>query len=107
MPSHQRWQVPGAVPWLRFNLKYVTFVCLVKLFLCLGCRSTSSSSTTLREELYQNPHRVPVRVGSFGPRSPGRCSDGTCGFVELRAARPPSRTPSATNLKLLQRVRAT
>ena len=23
MPSHQRWQVPGAVPWLRFNPKFL------------------------------------------------------------------------------------
>ena len=55
MPSHQRWQVPGAVPWLRFNLKYVPFVCLVKLCLCLGCRSTSSSSTTPRRSSTRTP----------------------------------------------------
>ena len=46
MPSQQRWQVPGAVPWLRFNLEYVPSVYLVELYRCLGGRSTSSRSTT-------------------------------------------------------------
>ena len=85
MPSQQRWQVPGAVPWLRFNLEYVPSVYLGRALPVLGRSLHFLEEHDTLDQHFQNPTVYLYALALFCPRSLRHCCEGTGGFVEWRA----------------------